>query len=198
LICEGPHSSPISWHIAPSPILLELPIQRALPALDMSTGGPSLSVDLTPPVNGHHNHGHIRRGHSRSNRWAQPPPPIPQSVNSLPQPETNGVNSSYSYGHAHQLSNGHTNWHSSDHHDHHDQSHAHHDHGHHHDHDHHDHGHGHHGHHGHTHSVSSVHNGALHNNDSKSAHGFISVDTTIKADSSPDQMYVSWMLLRKQ
>ncbi|KAJ6066042.1 hypothetical protein N7499_012116 [Penicillium canescens] len=156
----------------------------------MSTGGPSLSVDLTPPVNGHHNHGHTRRGHSRSNRWAQPPPPIPQPVNSLPQPETNGLNSSYSYGHAHQSSNGHTHSHSSAHHDHHDHSHAHHDHGHHHDHHDHDHDHhSHHGHHGHTHSVSSVHNDALHNHDSKSAHGFIPVDTTIKADSNPDQIH---------
>jgi hypothetical protein len=46
--------------------------------------------------------------------------------------------------------------------------------------------------------VSSVHNDALHNHDSKSVNGFIPVGTTIKADSSPDQMYVNWMLFREQ
>jgi hypothetical protein len=36
--------------------------------------------------------------------------------------------------------------------------------------------------------VSSVHNGVLHSHESKSAPGFIPVDTSIKADSSPNQM----------
>ncbi|KAJ5758327.1 uncharacterized protein N7511_007021 [Penicillium nucicola] len=156
----------------------------------MSTGGPSLSVDLTPPVN-EHNHGHTRRGHSRSNRSAQRPPSIPQSVNSFPQPDINGVNASYSYGHTHQSSDSHTHPYLSVQHDQHDRSHTHQDHGHHHDHDHqdHDHDHDHSGHHSHAHSSSLAHISAPHSHDSKSAHGFMPMDTTLKADSNPDQIY---------
>ncbi|KAJ5700812.1 hypothetical protein N7536_003825 [Penicillium majusculum] len=129
----------------------------------MSTGAPSLSVDLTPPSNGHnHNHGHSRsRGHSRPNRWAQPPPPLSQPASaSFPEhPEPiNAVNSSYSYGHTHRASS----------HGHHAHSHSHSN-----------------AHHSHNHSVSSLHHDVLddhHLKDSNGVYGMLSTDTTIQAN----------------
>lgn len=133
----------------------------------MSTGVPSLSVDLTPLSNGH-NHGHSRsRGHSRSNRWAQPPPPLSQPVDtSLPghPAPINAVNSSYSYGHKRQESSQghHTHSHSS-------------------------------AHHNHNHSVSSIHHDLLDHHDMKDPNGAyrtVSADTNMQADYSSDKMYV--------
>lgn len=141
----------------------------------MSTGAPLLSVDLTPPSNElNHNHGHSRsRGHSRSNRWAQPPPPLSQPGNvSFPEhPEPiNAVNSSYSYGHTHQAS-------SQGHHAHsHSRSHSHSN-----------------AHHNHNHSVSSLHHDVLddhHSKDSNGVYGMLSTDTTIKANYSSEKTYV--------
>ncbi|KGO74211.1 Cation efflux protein [Penicillium italicum] len=136
----------------------------------MSTGAPSLSVDLTPPSNGH-NHGHSRsRGHSRSNRWAQPPPPLSQPATaSLPEhPEpVNAMNSSYSYGHTHQAS-----------------SHGHHVHSHSHSHSS--------AHHNHNHSVSSLHHDVLddhHPKDSDGVYGILSTDTTIHKDYNSEQTH---------
>ncbi|KAJ5941804.1 hypothetical protein N7516_001972 [Penicillium verrucosum] len=138
----------------------------------MSTGAPLLSVDLTPPSNElNHNHGHSRsRGHSRSNRWAQPPPPLSQPANAsfpeLPEP-INAVNSSYSYGHTHQPS-----------------SQGHHGHSHSHSHSN--------AHHNHNHSVSSLHHDVLddhHLKDSNGVYGMLSTDTTIKANYSSEKTY---------
>lgn len=153
--------------------LLDLPVAAHRQHLKiMSTGAPSPSVDLTQSSNGHnHNHGHSRsRGH-RSNRWAQPPPPLSQPADaSLPEhPEPiNAVNSSYSYGHTSQTS-----------------SHSHHTHSHSHSHSS--------THHGHNHSVSSLHNDVLddhHLKDFTGVYGMLSTDTTIQADYSSEKMYV--------
>lgn len=133
----------------------------------MSTGAPSLSVDLTPLSNGH-NHGHSRsRGHSRSNRWTQPPPPLSQPADtSLPEHPTpiNAVNSSYSYGHKRQGSS----------HGHHAHSHSS-------------------AHHKHNHSVSSIQHDTLDHHDMKDPNGAyrtMSADINMQADYSPDKMYV--------
>ncbi|KAJ5779867.1 hypothetical protein N7457_007587 [Penicillium paradoxum] len=123
----------------------------------MSTGAPSLSVDLNPISNGH-NHSHSRgHGHSRSNRWAQPPPlsqPTDASLPEIPEP-TNAVNSSYSYGHTQQGSG----------YSHHAHSHS-----------------G--AHHNHNHSVSSIRHSSKGSN---VVHGTLSAETNIQADYTPDK-----------
>ncbi|KXG53311.1 Cation efflux protein [Penicillium griseofulvum] len=134
----------------------------------MSTGAPSLSVDLTPPSIGHsHNHGHSRgHGHSRSNRWAQPPPPLSQPAGAgfheHPEP-INAVNSSYSYGHTRQPSDhGHTHAHA------HSHSSAHHN---------------------HNHSVSSLHHNVLDDHHLKGGvHGMLSTDSTVQAGRSSEKV----------
>ncbi|KAJ5138241.1 uncharacterized protein N7515_003089 [Penicillium bovifimosum] len=125
----------------------------------MSMRASPLSVDLTPPSNGH-NHGHSRgRGHSRSNRWAQPPPPLSQPAEtSLPEhPEpTKTVNLGYPYGHTRQGSG----------HSHHTHSHAHHT---------------------HNHSVSSIRHDVGDHQGAYGVHGILSRDTNLSAELSLDK-----------
>ncbi|OQE43169.1 hypothetical protein PENCOP_c003G00814 [Penicillium coprophilum] len=137
----------------------------------MSTGAPSLSVDLSPPSIGHnHSHGYSRsHGHSRSNRWAQPPPPLSQpvgaSLHEHPEP-INTVNQSYSYGNKYQsLGHGHNHSHS------HSHSSAHHN---------------------HNPSVSSLHHDVLddhHLNGTDGVHGMLYTDTTTRAGYSSGNVH---------
>ena len=142
----------------------------------MSTGAPSFSVDSIPS-NGHNYRQSRGRGHSRANRWAQPPPlsqPAEGHLHEHSEP-INALNSSYSYGHAH-----------------HDSSHSH-----------QTHSHSHSGaHHNHNHSVSSIHHDHhdQHDHDTEGSngiYGIMSAETNIQADQSPEKMYVSWKLLEE-
>jgi len=142
----------------------ESPIQqRNSSEQTMSTGAPPQIANLAPPFNGHDcTHSHSRsRGHSRTTRWAQPPPLALGSSNGNPSqleesPDT--VNASYSYTHKSQPSWSHHNHSASSSH-----SISHHT-------------------HNHSHSVASVHDEA-HVHDVKA-------QPSIYTEHSSEQMYV--------
>lgn len=144
----------------------------------MSTGAPPQIADLAPPSNGHahahsHSHGHNRsRGHSRTARWAQPPPSLTLgssngNLSQLAESPPDAANANHSYTHAsqpswssHQYSA--SNSHSISHHAH-------------------THSHNHH----HNHSVASVHD-AAHDNEIKSSGAY-----TEHTSHGSEQMYVN-------